>query len=151
MINERNTPLPGSRTRRALDRIGMSASLLCAVHCAALPLALVVLPLAGAHILLDGTIELVMIVVAATVGVAGLGSSYRVHRRLNPLMMMAAGAAILIANVVGHDSHAVTTESLHPYIAAVGGMMIAFAHRINMRLCDDCERCAHDHTHDEHR
>ena len=140
----------GPRTLRMLDRIGISASLLCAVHCALLPLALVLLPLAGAHILLDGSIELVMIVVSATVGVASLGSSYRVHRRLNPILMMAAGATILIANFAGHDSHSALIETLHPYIAAVGGIMIAFAHRINMRLCADCERCAGDHDHGSH-
>jgi hypothetical protein len=128
-----------------LDRIGISASLLCAIHCAALPLALAVLPLAGAHILLGGTIELVMIGVSAVVGVASLGSSYRVHGRLNPLLIMAAGATILVANFVGHDSHSELAEALHPYIAAVAGLMIATAHRINMRLCASCETCEHDH------
>jgi hypothetical protein len=138
-----------SRRQMLLDRIGISASLLCAIHCAALPLALAVLPLAGTHALLGGTVELVMIAVSAVVGTLSLGSSYRVHRRLNPIVIMAAGATILVANFVGHDSHSELAEILHPYIAAVAGLMIATAHRINMRLCAACETCEIDdgHTH----
>jgi hypothetical protein len=133
-----------------LDRLGISASLLCAIHCAALPLALTILPLAGAHVLLDGSIELVMILISAVVGIVSLGTSYRVHRKLNPLLMMSAGATILIANFMGHDGHSHTAETLHPYIAVVAGLMIATAHRINMRLCASCETCEVEHDHDAH-
>lgn len=145
------------RRQRLLDRIGMSASLLCAIHCAAMPLAITLLPLLGAHILFDGTVELVMIAISATVGVASLGSSYRVHRRLNPLLMMTAGATILIANFFGHETHSALTETLHPYVAAAAGLMIAFAHRINMKFCSSCERCEIDsqdhagHSHGNHK
>ena len=134
-----------TRMRTILDRIGISASLLCAVHCAAMPLAIAILPLAGAHVLFDGTVEVVMIVLSATIGIVSLGSSYRVHRRLNPLMIMAAGATILVANFFGHDTHSELVETLHPYIAAAAGILIATAHRINMRLCDACTRCDHEH------
>lgn len=148
MITERTTLHARSRRRILLDRLGVSASLICAIHCSALPLALTILPLAGAHVLLDGSIELVMIVVSAVVGILSLGSSYRVHRQINPLLIMAAGATILIANFVGHDSHSHLAEALHPYIALVAGLMIATAHRINMRLCTACETCEIEHDHD---
>lgn len=143
VTNERTVPVDRTRMQRALDRLGISASVLCAIHCAAMPLALAVLPLAGAHVLFDGTIELVMIAISATVGAVSLGSSYRVHRRLNPLLIMGAGATILVANFMGHDAHSELTETLHPYIAAAAGVMIATAHRINMKLCAACERCEH--------
>ncbi|HVK38611.1 MAG TPA: MerC domain-containing protein [Candidatus Kapabacteria bacterium] len=140
---------PTSTRRRAmLDRLGISASLLCAIHCAAMPLAFTILPLAGAHVLLGGAFELVMIAISATVGIVSLGSSYRVHRQINPLLMMSAGATILVANFIGHDSHSHAAETLHPYIAVVAGLMIATAHRINMRLCSACQTCEIEHDHD---
>jgi hypothetical protein len=141
-------PVVTSSRRAILDRVGISASLLCAIHCAALPVALAALPLAGAHFLLGGTVELVMIVISAVVGTLSLGSSYRLHGRLNPLMMMIAGATILIANFIGHDSHSALAETLHPYFATCAGLMIAFAHRINIRLCHSCDRCEHQHDDD---
>lgn len=137
-----------NRRRAMLDRLGISASLICAIHCAALPLAFTILPLAGAHVLLDGPFELIMIVISATVGIVSLGSSFRVHRKVNPLLMMAAGATILVANFVGHEGHSHTAETLHPYIAVVAGLMIASAHRINMRLCASCQTCEIEHDHD---
>ena len=79
-----------------------------------------------------------------------LGSSYKVHRRLNPILMMISGGVILLFNFFGHESHSDLMESLHPYIAAFAGLMIASAHWVNMRLCSSCEVCAHVFAHPAH-
>ncbi|MEO6048717.1 MAG: MerC domain-containing protein [Candidatus Kapaibacterium sp.] len=137
-----------SRHRRFLDRLGVSASTLCAIHCVAMPLLLSTLPAIGLGFLAHGTFELVMIAVSITIAAISLGGSYKLHRRLNALMMMASGGMLLVFNFFGHESHAPLIETLHPYIAGFAGLMIASAHWINMRLCTSCERCEHDHAHD---
>jgi hypothetical protein len=134
-------------SHRQLDRLGFSASTICAIHCAVMPFALSVLPVLGLGFLAHGTFELVMILISATIGTVSLTTSYRLHRKLNPILIMISGAVILLFNFFGHDSHSALAETLHPYLAAFGGLMIATAHRINMRLCDSCDRCAHDHEH----
>jgi hypothetical protein len=135
-------------THRILDRLGMSASTICAVHCVALPFALSFLPVLGVGFLAHGTFEIVMISLSFVIGVVSLGSSYRVHGKLNPILMMISGVVILIFNFVGHASHSALAETLHPYIAGLGGLMVATAHRINMKLCSSCDVCVHDHAHD---
>ena len=131
---------------RLLDRLGISASLLCAVHCAILPLAMTVLPLLGVGFLAHGGFEVAMVALSVVIGVLSLGRSYRIHRRLNPIFMMIAGAVILGFNLLGHSSHNETLEALHPFIALLGGIMIISAHRVNMKLCSSCARCEHEHV-----
>jgi hypothetical protein len=130
---------------RLLDRLGISASLLCAVHCALLPLAMTVLPLLGIGFLAHGSFEIAMIALSITIGVLSLGRSYRIHRRLNPIFMMGAGAILLLFNLLSHQTHDHTLEALHPFIALLGGIMIISAHRVNMKLCRNCTRCEHEH------
>lgn len=132
------------RTYRIFDRLGFSASTICAIHCAAMPLLLSVLPTLGLGFLAHGTFEIIMIVTSIMIAAITLGSSYRIHRRLNPILMMISGGMILIFNFVGHESHSELIETLHPYIAAFAGLMIASAHWVNMRLCKHCEVCEHD-------
>ena len=97
--------------------------------------------------LAEGTFELAMIATSILIAAISLGSSYRVHRKLNPILMMISGGVILVFNFFGHESHSELMETLHPYIAAFAGLMIASAHWVNMRLCSSCDVCAHDHEH----
>ena len=135
------------RFQRAADRIGLSASTICAIHCAAMPLMLSALPTLGLGFLAEGAFELAMIATSIIIAAVSLGSSYRVHRKLNPILMMISGGVILVFNFFGHESHSPLMETLHPYIAAFAGLMIASAHWVNMRLCSSCDVCAHDHDH----
>lgn len=127
----------------------MSASTICAIHCVALPFALTFLPVFGIGFLAHGTFEIVMISISLLIGSISLGSSYRVHGRLNPILMMISGVSILLFNFFGHGSHIGLAETLHPYLAGFGGLMVAAAHRVNMKLCASCDICAHDHAHEE--
>lgn len=134
---------------RLFDRLGFSASTLCAIHCVAMPFVVSVLPALGLSFLGGGVFELVMIATSIVIASFSLGSSYRVHGKLNALMIMTSGAMLLIFNFFGHESHSPLVETLHPYLAALGGLMIAGAHWINMRLCKSCEVCEHDHDHEQ--
>jgi MerC mercury resistance protein len=135
---------------RLFDRLGFSASTLCAIHCAAMPFLVSVLPALGLGFLGGGAFELAMIAVSIIIATFSLGSSYRLHGRLNALMVMTSGAMLLVFNFFGHETHSELVETLHPYIAAFAGMMIASAHWINMRLCRSCEVCEHEHDHADH-
>ncbi len=114
-----------------------------------MPFVISILPAIGLGFLGGHLFELIMIGTSISIAAISLGSSYRVHRRLNPLMMMVSGALLLVFNFVGHESHTELAETLHPYLAAFAGLMIASAHWLNMRLCKQCDACDHSHDHDE--
>lgn len=84
-----------------IDRTGAAASLLCAVHCAAMPLALVSMPLLGAGFLSSFEFECAMFALAAVLGSAGAWMGCRKHGSKAVLVFFAAGLALLLAARLG--------------------------------------------------
>jgi hypothetical protein len=80
-----------------LDNIGMTASTLCAIHCAIVPLIFTSLPLLGLGFLANSWFEWGMIILAFIIGVSSISLSYfRTHRRLLPLTLLGIGFAIYL-------------------------------------------------------
>jgi len=120
-----------------LDRVGATGSMLCAVHCAALPLVLAIAPAIGAGFA-SPTFEIGFIAFASVLGLTSLVLGYRQHRVHRALLFLVPGVALLWAAVLIEPLH----ENLigHAVAMACGGSLIAIAHLLNLRL-------AHAHVH----
>jgi len=116
-----------------LDKIGMTASTACAIHCALLPFVLTLLPLWGLDFLADPATEISMILLSLILGAWSLGKSYRkVHHRIFPVIILVLGFACI---VIGHFSG---ISILEPVLIPAGGFAIAFAHFLNLKLARSC-------------
>jgi hypothetical protein len=121
-----------------LDRAGVVASLVCALHCALTPMLIGLLPLAGLGLLADERTEWVFIAAAFVIGALSLLPSYaRRHRRPLPLVVFTLGAGLILGvRLVGGE------ESKFEIPAVAGGaLLIAAAHLVNHRLCLACPDC----------
>lgn len=122
---------PSTALRKA-DRIGFAASLLCAVHCALLPLAVALLPTVGLG--LGGWVDLdqAFVVFATVLGMATLALGYRRHRAFQAWAFLLPGLALVWAGSFTslHDSHGLA----HAAVMTVGGLALAGAHLMNLRL-----------------
>lgn len=133
-------PRPASKPPSALlDRIGATGSLVCAVHCAALPLLIALLPSFGIATWLGDGFELGFVVFASLFGLAILAWSYRRHRTLRALALLLPGLAALWTAVLFPPLH----HALVPHAVAMtfGGTLVGLAHLANLRL-------NHGHVHD---
>lgn len=84
-----------------LDAVGITASLLCAIHCAILPLLMASLPILGIDIIHNSLFEYGMIGLAFAVGTAALWHGFnRHHRRPTPWLLFVAGMIFLIAKEI---------------------------------------------------
>jgi len=119
-----------------LDQLGMTASIICAVHCAALPLAVTSLPLIGLEFLANIWVEICMLLLSAVIGTWSLAATYKIHRNLMPLMILLAGFALIAA---GHF----LWHHLEAVLIPAGGITIAAAHFTNWKL----NRVCGDHRH----
>jgi len=125
-----------------LDHAGMTASILCAAHCAIVPLLITVLPLAGLGFLANPLVEWSMIIFALFVGCYAIGSSYfRIHHEALPVMVLIAGFLVIIA---GHIWVHGWREAL---IVPMGGLLIATAHLINYRYARLYTKHEHHRLH----
>lgn len=121
-----------------LDRIGITATSLCALHCILLPVLLPALPLLGISFLADHAWEHVFLIVTAILGSVALFSGFkRYHRKLYPFYLLALGVIIYWQK---HDF----SESVQPFFIIVGALLIVSAHLINLKLCNDCKQCTNE-------
>jgi len=111
-----------------LDFIGFSASMLCAIHCAAIPFLLSLAPLAGLQFLENHWIEYTIIILSLIIASNALVHGYRKHHKKVQALLLALGGFLLIA--LGHIMH---TESQEMVFASSGGVTIALAHLVNWK------------------
>lgn len=131
--------MPPIRPRSLLDRIGATGSLLCAIHCALLPLVIAVLPSLGVAAWLGSGFEEGFVLFATALGLFSMVWGYRRHRAVQALSLMIPGLAVLWFGVLYQPLH----QSLIPHAIAMtfGGTLVGLAHLANLRL-------NHVHVHD---
>jgi hypothetical protein len=125
--------------RSLLDRLGAFGSLLCAVHCAAIPLLIALAPSLGAATWLGGNFELGFVVFATALGAFSVLWGYRRHGAVRALGLLLPGLAALWAAVLFRPLH----DAVVPHAIAMtfGGTLVGLAHLANLRL-------NHGHVHD---
>lgn len=128
-----------------LDAAGMMASTMCALHCAAMPLAVTLLPLAGLGFLASEAVEWGLLGVSALLGIGSLCLGYRLHRSRRALAVLACGLALLLA---GRAAERREWDSWGVALVVSGGLAVAVAHGINRHLCRTCDRCGAQRSSD---
>ena len=113
--------------------------MLCAVHCAALPLLLVLMPALGAGLAGAG-FEIGFILFASAMALSSLILGYRRHRAVRALLFLVPGLVSLWSAVLIAPLH--HNVIAHAVAMALGGTMIATSHLINLRLSHTHQRLA---------
>ena len=122
-----------------LDKFGTTSSIVCALHCALLPIIISILPALGLGFLAWSGIEWAFVIFASLLGLLSLWIGYQRHRVYRALLFLIPGLLLVwIGVLVPGIHHAVLP---HAVVMSVGGTLIAVAHLINLRL-------NHSHVHD---
>jgi len=112
------------------DRIGATASFLCAIHCAALPFVLAILPLVGLEFLASHTFERGFVMFACALALFSLGRGYRRHHMSQPLTFALPGLTLLLLGVTLAEGYSIV---VHSVLVTIGGLLVAFSHFLNLR------------------
>src|SRR6478672_13966793 len=86
---------PVRRPAPLLDRVGATGSMLCAIHCALMPLVIVLLPWLGIATWLGRDFERAFVAFATLLGLFTLLWGYRLHRAVRALGLLVPGLAAL--------------------------------------------------------
>lgn len=112
-----------------LDFIGLITSLLCALHCACIPLLLSFSTLAGFHFLGNPWVEYSVVIVSLVIALISFIPAYRIHhRKLSPILILGIGFVFIAMGQTGLLS---ISEIV---LTVVGAILISIAHFINWRL-----------------
>ncbi len=109
-----------------MDALGSTAAFICAVHCAFLPMAAVVLPLTTVELLGGHEIERFFVVFAALFGAVVLSSGLSRASRIPVSLLFANALLFLSLGVLTHAS-----PVMHAVLMVVGGLSLGSAHALN--------------------
>lgn len=131
---------------RWVDSLGSVGAFLCAVHCALLPFALVLLPVVGLGILASARFEVGFVLFATALAIASLWHGHRRHRAYRAMAILTPGLVALWLGVFLPAIH--NTPWAHALTMSLGGTLVALAHLVNLRLTQEHvhnENCVHEH------
>jgi hypothetical protein len=120
-----------------LDRLGVSASLACAAHCAALTIALAFWPalwlrqeIAGVEVRWLLWAEWVLAIASLLLAGAAAWRGWRSHRRWPPVLGLAAGALLLVLGVFTRLHFVPIWGTV---LVVCGGACLVAGHWMNLR------------------
>ncbi len=119
------------------DKAAFSLSFLCALHCLALPLLIILVPAVSSLPLADEAFHLWMVFGVIPISLLGLSMGCKKHQRWSILLIGVVGLAILIATpVIGHEQ---LGEFWEKTLTLLGASIIAISHYLNAKLCQACK------------
>ncbi len=110
-----------------LHKLGMGLSLLCAIHCLAMPFVLVALPLIGGEFFSE-TNEIILMLISILLGLNILLKDRKIHESYVPLGLLILSASLILL-------HAVSILPFHThFLLTIGSVLMALAYFINWRM-----------------
>jgi hypothetical protein len=119
-----------------IDRLGASASFICAVHCMIMPFAVTILPLFGIGFLADDRVEHVVLFISIALAVTSVCYGFRIHRK--PGVPILFGAALFLI-LMGRNA---PEGPLEIALVVPGALLFVCGHFLNHRFCRMCSVCA---------
>jgi hypothetical protein len=116
----------------ALDTLAVIISALCALHCLALPVLLLLFPLLIGSVFTDEDFHrLILWIILPTSVIAVAAARYR-HPDIRVLMWVGGGMALLLFAALWAHDHAPRWVDVS--LTTIGGLILAIGHIRNLRL-----------------
>lgn len=114
------------------DRLGAVGAFICALHCAMIPIALALLPTLGLGLVAWHGLEVAFSLFATVLAITSLYLGYRGHRAYHAWLLVAPGLLFIWGSLLYPPLHASVVP--HAVAMTIGGVLIALAHLVNLRL-----------------
>ena len=120
------------------DKTAIGLSVICTLHCLALPFAVTLLPTLAATNLEDEAFHLWMVIAVIPMSLLALTMGCKKHKDYRVALLGVIGLSLLtLAVLLGHD---LLGESGETVLTVSGASIIAVCHLLNHRLCQK-NRC----------
>jgi MerC mercury resistance protein len=118
------------------SRVGAWLSIVCAVHCALMPLVITVLPIIGLEFLASHALEVIILAGGLGFGAYGVARAYfKYHRDLLPVGLLLAGSSLVVSGLF------LVPEHLEHFFIPAGAILVGIAQVVNIRMSRVCTTC----------
>ena len=129
------------------DRLGVSVSFVCGIHCLAMPILLPLIPLLAGSFWIGDAAESWVMTITILVAAPALFRGYLLHRKFRVVFIFLLGLMFLLLKsdncVNGENGHIHLNfdNFIHYAMAAFGGFSLAIGHWLNLKFCKSCPSC----------
>ena len=129
-----------------MKKVGVWASIICAIHCTALPLLMILLPTAGVYLFINETFEYALLGISLLINIINVCFGYRQHKSNKALAVLALGLFVFVIGKLmhHHNDHIGVQFDLFNCFMIAGGLLMALSSWINDKLCSHCKKCEID-------
>jgi hypothetical protein len=114
------------KSNYALDITAFALSVACLLHCLAMPLLTVILPIVGMGLFVDELVHPVLLSIALPVSLIALLNGCGQHRRRSLLVAGVMGLALMALAITGLN------EGQERFLTVIGVLLVAAAHLLNI-------------------
>tara|TARA_Y100001935_G_scaffold253925_1_gene261490 strand:- start:2299 stop:2712 length:414 start_codon:yes stop_codon:yes gene_type:complete len=130
------------KTQQVSDKLAMSLSMICVVHCFFVP-SFIVLSAGYLSFAVDNEfVHKLIVLLAIPISIFALSIGYRNHKTSSFIPMAIFGLALLVLAVVLGES--VLGEAGERMLTLFGSVSLAFAHYKNYKTCKELDCSCHD-------
>ncbi|WP_448664628.1 MerC domain-containing protein [Sphingomonas sp. CJ20] len=130
-----------ARRREIYDGMAIGASILCLIHCLLLPLLIVLVPTLAAFLAVPESFHLWALAFAVPSSVGALGTGYRRHHELRPIVIVIPGIVLLSVGAI-----AASSEWMETALTVPGALLLAIGHAVNWRAMRHAGSPAGEHA-----
>ncbi|MCY4045252.1 MAG: MerC domain-containing protein [Cellvibrionales bacterium] len=125
--------------RSVMDKLAISLSLVCALHCLVVPVLVVWMPVLATSLLESELFHLSLVFLVVPFSVIALFLGCEKHKNYAVVILGLAGLLLLLlALMVGHDWLGPFYEK---WLTMIGAVLIACSHWKNFKLCQHNDHC----------
>lgn len=127
-----------------LDKIGMVASISCAIHCTLLPFIMIAVPTFSVSLFASEEIEWLFLGISFLLNLISLCFGFKKHKSYKAFSFSGIGfGLIVICNMIKihYSRHNHFEFDLYNIILILGGISIALSYYFNNLLCKNCKVC----------
>jgi hypothetical protein len=117
----------------SMDTLGIVASTLCLIHCAAMPLVVTFLPILGLRFLEGHSAHHFLAGFVVVFALLAIVPGYLKHRKTSVLLSMLAGVGVVLLATFGAGR--LFSENLELPLITVGNLIVVATHLRNRGLC----------------
>ena len=123
---------------RVFDRIAITLSAICIVHCLAVPLLVGLLPIAAISFGDNQHFHELMLWLVVPTSLVGFSMGFGVHRRVGIVLTGALGVVVLW--LVAIYGHGVWRTDVEVVVSVAGSLVLGGAHWMNFRAVRRCHQ-----------
>lgn len=127
-----------------LDKVGMVASITCAIHCMVMPFIITLVPVFGLSLFATEDFEWFLLMLSAIFGITSLCFGFKKHKSYRAFSFLGIGLTLIVVGRLMHQhlEHYKTFQiDIYLIFLVMGAVLVSLSHWLNNKLCNSCPPC----------